>query len=272
MLRRFRKLRDHALQATDGEIGSITDLYFDDVAWDIRYLVVDVSDWLSGRSVLIVPRVAEAPAGESGAIPVRLNKEQIRMSPDVGTHKPVSRQHEEALHAHYGWPPYWMGDTITGAGMSNWIHPVLSGSAAPPETSAEAGAEAVSMESEDGDPHLRSANELDGYRIHSRTGEIGSVEDLIVDDEAWRLRYMMAKTGGWFSGKRVLIAVPWIVEISWTESSVHVDLEREAIADAPEFDSAAPLRRDYEERLHAHYSRSRYWDPAGPPGRGLPNE
>ena len=110
-----------------------------------------------------------------------------------------------------------------------------------------------------GDPHLRSAGELDGYHIHAEDGEIGSVTDLIVDEGEWRVRYLVVKTGGWFSGDRVLIPPAWIRKISWEESSVHVDVDRKTIADSPPFDESQPLTREYEERLYRHYSRPQYW-------------
>ena len=107
MLLSFSKLRGHKLHATDGEVGSVTDVYFDDATWDVRYLVIDAGTWLTGRSVLLLPKVLGSPLAENESILVSLSKEQIRHSPDIDTQKPVSRQHEEALYSYYGWPPYW---------------------------------------------------------------------------------------------------------------------------------------------------------------------
>src|SRR5262249_11151974 len=56
MLRTARQLKGASLVATDGDVGSVQDLYFDDTTWTIRYLVVDAGTWLSGRRVLISPR------------------------------------------------------------------------------------------------------------------------------------------------------------------------------------------------------------------------
>lgn len=52
-VRNAKDLIGHAIHATDGDIGKVVDLYFDDERWAIRYLVVDTGGWLTGRKVLI---------------------------------------------------------------------------------------------------------------------------------------------------------------------------------------------------------------------------
>jgi hypothetical protein len=257
MARLFSKIRGRRLHATDGEIGSVSDLYFHDDAWDVRYLVIDVGSWLAGRTVLLAPHVLGASKEDDESVRVSLTKEQIRNSPDIDTEKPISRQYEEELHAHYGWPPYWEGGTVLPSGSTAGINPFFTGSPAPREVAPpdEGGPE----EEVPGDVHLRSANEIDGYRIRARDGEIGSVADLLVDEDRWRVRYLVIKTGGWFTGDRVLISPEWIQRISWAESSVHADLDRQAIAAAPPYDPRHPLTREDEERLYRHHSRKPYW-------------
>jgi len=258
MLLLFTKLRGHRLHATDGGIGSVTDVYFDDATWDVRYLVVDVGTWLVGRKVLLVPKVLGSPLGEKESILVNLSKEQIRHSPDIDTDNPVSRQHEAALYSHYGWSTYWGEDALMSTGQTAGFSPGVVSAGIPHETSVTGKIE-VEVPGQERDPHLRSAGELDGYHIHAEDGEIGSVADLVVDEAEWRVRYLVVKPGGWFSGDRVLIPPAWIRKISWEESSVHVDVNRKTIADSPPYDSSRPLTREYEERLYRHYSRTRYW-------------
>lgn len=53
MLRSLNNLRHYTIGATDGEIGSVHDLFFDDQEWLLRYAVVDTGVWLSGRRVLV---------------------------------------------------------------------------------------------------------------------------------------------------------------------------------------------------------------------------
>lgn len=55
MLRSMNDLENYTIRATDGTIGHVTDFYFDDERWVIRYLVVDTGSWLASRKVLISP-------------------------------------------------------------------------------------------------------------------------------------------------------------------------------------------------------------------------
>jgi hypothetical protein len=110
------------------------------------------------------------------------------------------------------------------------------------------------------DPHLRSSREVTGYHIQATDGDIGHVEDLLVDDQSWKIRYMIVDTTNWWPGKKVLVAPDWISEVNWAESKVHVQLGREKIRTSPEYDPSRPVERSYEARLYGHYARPRYWD------------
>src|SRR5947209_1690291 len=95
------------IDALDGEIGSVHDLYFDEQTWSLRYLVVDTGRWLPGRKVLVALESIVKPWHHQPEIAVELTTEQIRSSPDIDTARPVSRVAEELLHRHYQWTPYW---------------------------------------------------------------------------------------------------------------------------------------------------------------------
>jgi len=118
----------------------------------------------------------------------------------------------------------------------------------------------VKVEPEDGDPHLRSAGEVTGYRLQARDGEIGHVKDFIVDDRAWNIRYMVVDTRNWLPGSRkVLISPDWITSIDWLERKVAVDLNVKEIKESPEYDPSAPVNREYEARLYNFYGQPKYW-------------
>ena len=116
MLRNVKELQGFAIHATDGVIGDVDDLYFDDEDWAIRYLVVDTGSWLSGRQVLISPLAVGHPDWMGQQLPVSLTKAQVERSPDIDTRKPVSRQHEAAYFGYYGYPYYWGGAGLWGMG------------------------------------------------------------------------------------------------------------------------------------------------------------
>ena len=115
------------------------------------------------------------------------------------------------------------------------------------------------------DPHLRSTHDVSGHHIQATDGEIGHVEDFIIDDETWAIRYLIIDTRNWWPGKKVLVSPRWIERVSWSELKVFVNLPRETIKQSPEYTEESLLTRDYETRLHRHYNRQGYWvdEPAG---------
>jgi len=109
------------------------------------------------------------------------------------------------------------------------------------------------------DPHLRSSHEVSGYHIEAADGDIGHVDDFVIDDETWAIRYLVIDTANWWPGKKVLVSPQWIERVSWRESKVFVNLPRETIKQSPEYTEESLLTRDYETRLHRHYNRQGYW-------------
>lgn len=248
MQRNVKSLIGFTMGATDGEIGKVDEFYFDDKSWTIRYLIVKTGGWLLERKVLISPAALREPDWKNETFPVNLTKEQIKNSPDIDTEKPVSRQQELALYNYYEWP---YGDPV-GAGFYGGM-----GMLGMVETRVpfEEQIAAQKNEGHTGDPHLRSTSEVIGYKIHATDGEIGDVEDFIVDD-TWKIRYLIVDTGNWFPGKKVLISPEWIQDVNWPRSSVYVDVPVAAVKNSPEYDPSNPVQEAYETDLHQHYGKS----------------
>jgi hypothetical protein len=246
-----KHLKDFTIQATDGELGTVEDIYFDDETWAIRYLIADTGGWLGGRQVLISPISVVQTDWEAKRLDVALTKHQVEHSPNIDTHQPVSRQHEASYVGYYGYPYYWGGPYLWGEAA----YPKAL--ATPPAVSKKAMAERIQRESTDS--HLRSAEAVTGYNIEASDGEIGHVDGFIVDDEAWAIRYIEVATRNWWPGKKVLVSPAWIERVSWTDSKVYVGLTRVVIRDGPEYIESKPITREYEHRLHSHYGRPPYW-------------
>jgi hypothetical protein len=107
---------------------------------------------------------------------------------------------------------------------------------------------------------LRSARDVEGHHIAASDGEIGNVEDYIIDDENWFIRYLVVDTGGWLSGRKVLLIPEWIESIHWEERRVYVNLSRAEVQSSPEYDPDATLTREYETSLFEGYKRPKYWE------------
>jgi uncharacterized protein YrrD len=244
VLRSVRDLFGYGVEASDGTIGKVRDALLDDERWAIRFLVVETGRWLDRHEVLVSPLAVERVDWADWLVWLRLTRAQVERSPDIGAHQPVSRQHEREFAAYYAWPQYWGGPALWGMALTP---------AALME--AEAAMLADEVSGEEGDRHLQSSRDVMGYRIAATDGEIGHVDDFIVDDETWALRYMVVDTRNWLPGRKVLVATEWVREISWTDASAVVDLTREAVRSSPEFDPAAPINREVEVQLYDYYGR-----------------
>jgi hypothetical protein len=250
MLRSMKAMEDYSIGATDGIVGRVTDFYFDDETWVIRYLVVALAGGEPPRKVLISPIALGQPNWSEKLLPAKLTQVQIRNSPDIDTDKPVSRQQEMGYLGYYGYGAYWGGGGLWGAGMyPDVLQAGLQAQGSGADTRPE----------HHDDPHLRSGNTVMRYYVHASDGDIGHVQGFLVDEKSWAIRYLIVNTSNWWLGHEVIVSTEWIDDISWTESTVSFDLKRQAVKDSPPYDSAAPLDRDGEVRLHEHYGRTGYW-------------
>jgi PRC-barrel domain protein len=244
MLRNVKDLRGYAIGAIDGTIGKVDDFYFDDEDWGMRYLVVDTGRWLSGRRVLISP-VAVGHAGwMARRLPVALTRAQVERSPDIDTRRPVSRQHEARYLRYYGYPNYWGGAGLWGMGA----YPGSLTTQGRVEQHLKAHGSLASPD----DCHLRSTNAVIGHHIEAADGDIGHLEDLLIDDQTWAIRYLVVNTSNWWGGRRVLVPPEWITDVSWPETRISVDLTRQAVKDASPYESAARVDRQLEAMLLVH--------------------
>lgn len=213
MLWNASAINGYATHASDGRLGTVSDLLFEDVSWIIRWLVVDTDNRLSGQKVLLPLAALGQPDPALREFPVKLTMQQVKECPDVDTDQPVSRQIQTDLYKHYGFYPY------------------------PNEE----------------DSHLRSIAAVTGYHIHAADGEIGHVEDFLVDDVSWGIRYITVDTRNWWPGERVLISPRSVREINWTDRLIQLNVNRQTVKDSPVLESAMTVDRAYEEKHRVHY-------------------
>ncbi|OHB52762.1 MAG: hypothetical protein A2Y12_09975 [Planctomycetes bacterium GWF2_42_9] len=244
MLISAKYLTNYKIESKDGNIGQVHSFLFDDKKWIIRYLVVDTGG-ITGRKVLIVPSALGKPDGESRMFPIDLTKDEIEKSPTIDADKPVSRAQEAELHKYYNWAAYWSGPF---------------GLAATPVGPVSGGIEKTTVTVEEKpDTNLRSTREVIGYALQAADGVIGHVDDFIIHQEDWVVRYMIVDINRWLIGRKVIIPPDWISEISWENAEVFVDVSKETVRKSPDFNPSAPVNREYEIRLYDYYGRPKYW-------------
>jgi sporulation protein YlmC with PRC-barrel domain len=84
------------------------------------------------------------------------------------------------------------------------------------------------------DANLRSSAEVIGYCIEATDGEVGSVADLVIDDETWEITDVLVDSRDWLPGRLLLISPQVIERIDWPGKTLHLRLAREDILQAPE--------------------------------------
>jgi hypothetical protein len=255
MLRTIHAAIGCKLEAGEDVFGKVRDFLFDEDQWTIRWMVADTGTWLPGRKVLVSPVSIGDPDWDNGRLPVRMTREEIEASPGLDTDAPVSRQYEKKWFDTYGWPYYWSpGITMGGAG-------VWAGAMQPQALLIEQQRENQEIEPlpEEQDDVLRSAEEVRGYHIQAADGDCGHVEDFIMDDSSWTLRYLVVDTKNWLPGRNVLIAPDWITSIRWADRTVYCDLARDTIKESPAYHPGEEIDRAYEQKLYDYYKRPAYW-------------
>jgi sporulation protein YlmC with PRC-barrel domain len=208
MLRAISDLKRFTIAATDGYLGSVSDLYFDDRSWVVRYLVVDAGPWLPGHRLFVSP--LSVRRSDPTTLRLGLSMRQVEIS-SVSSAQPCG---------------------------------VL------PENLARAG--------DGGDFHLQTATAVMGYAIRAEDGEIGHVKDVLVDDKAWAIRYLVVDTEHWWAGKRVLVSPGWLTRVAWDESKTLFCIVT-AVDDAGAAGRPVPGERAHHS---AGFTQARPRDPA----------
>ncbi|MGA7722012.1 MAG: PRC-barrel domain-containing protein [Ignavibacteriaceae bacterium] len=222
MQRRINNLVGYTLNAKDGELGKVDEFYFDDSTWSIRYLAVKSGNWFSERKVLIPHIALGVTDWESRTFHVNLTIEQIR-------NKTVSRRHEITLFSQYELPNCWGDGFYAGPIETVPAHPIMD------KNTMTNGNYYIQQHYRN--KYLLSTKKIKGYRIQANDGEIGHVEDYLLDDKKWNLCSLIVDTHVWYllPGKKVLIQPYWINHIDCNESRAYVNLSEKSIKNSPMF-------------------------------------
>jgi len=235
MLRNASALKGYSITANDGSLGAVSDLLFDDASWTIRWLAVDTGKFMSGRKLLLPPGTVELLDHDARDLKVSLSVMQLRNSPEIDSDLPVSPHMEKELRDFY--------DSNSCRGF---------GDAQPrPATASQWRPEYPAESIEPG--NLRSISAVMGYQIGTIDGEIGHVEDLLVQDKKWRVDYLVIDTQNWWSRKRVLVSPRSVQEIDWPEKTVELKMPRQAVRDSPLYEALVTIDPSYAGQYNGHY-------------------
>lgn len=195
------------VRCADGFLGRVDDLLFDDRSWNVTFVVVRLDGWLSPRRVLVTPSDVEAAEWSAGRLRVRLTRNRLQASPSLESNPPVAVQQKLRELQLIAWDAYWSGalDRISG------------------------------------DPHLRNTRAVTGHRVLGLDAQAGYVDNFVIDESAWQIRYLVVRIGRWRGAKRVVLEPRWVDSIVWEDRGVYVHLPRIEIEHAREFTADNPV-------------------------------
>lgn len=261
MTTRLHKLSDlirHALLLKVGSVATVVCIYFDDQNWKVRHFVVRMDGRPPRREILVAPHLVRRLSEQSSSLTIGLTWRQLESAPSADSELPVSHHHElgmsdQADHPSlpprtaldiarpwdficFGWPPHRVHGLLFDPTIdpSRLIPPLL-----PRALAAQ--------------PHLRSSQAVKGYRLRARNGDIGHLEDFILEEPDWKVRYLEIGTRNWLPGKLVLMPPTWIRDMNRALHQVRVDLDRETIRTAPPYDCCQAITQGAETTITEHY-------------------
>jgi hypothetical protein len=210
MLRREEELYGCALQGPDGTIGRMHDFYFDEETWQVRYMLVKTADWPIQREVFVAPAVLESCSWDKRSYSAALTKNQVINSPAIKSASVLPRAEFAKLDQYYGW--------------ARWA-PLRS----------------TTLDLKPGRALLHSTRALLGFAVELGGTEIGPVEDMLIDDSDWQIRYLAVTTREWSRGQRRLVRREWIDKVSRSERTIYAQVGPTPVAAS---------RRHYQRFAH----------------------
>jgi sporulation protein YlmC with PRC-barrel domain len=244
MLRKMQDLVGFRIRAADGHIGRVQDLYFDDQQWTVRYLGVSIGTWFSDRQVLLSSALIKEPDWSGDALRVLLTKKQIEKSPTIPGHRALTNLDDQEDGNKRQWSASWPQNRALSPAVNKLNAGLLATATAPLAWPAETtGAQHMHVRNcgqlgaygrLPGAPHLHSAHAMLHDTIQAIDGELGYVEDLLINEADWRIHHLLVGTRNCWPDRQVLVSPHWIKPANWLESQVVVNRTYAQIQNNPE--------------------------------------
>lgn len=242
MLHSARNLEGFTVAASDGTLGKIEDVLVDDERWAIRYFAVQASGLPDQRRVLISPLSIRDIDWPNMTIRLKTSREQIARSPQIDTSRPVTREHEHALHRFYDFSPYWSGPELWGYSI---VAPILE--------SRSYTDHVINKVRDDAQSHLCSGKSLLEMHVQATDGEVGKLQNSLFEDRDWGVRYLVVSAASWMRDCDVLIAPQRIERANWDERILYVAASRRELEVSEEYDSLSPPEEKDRGELYRHH-------------------
>ena len=223
MLIKAKQLIGCKVHATDGFIGEIKTLYFESSQWIVRYFALEGN----ARRFLIPATLFPMQNFSSSDLSLNLRKDQINNSPDIDLSQPLSRLSESTLASYYNIPSYWgpvtrEEEVLQVPSEGTMIISHVTGS----DIAVGAAGELLVVEQA---ANLYSTDEIFGFEAQAIDGDIGPVEDVMIDDYSWEMRYLIVDSARLLPGRKVLLSPQWIDSVNETDRKIRVNVTKNTV-------------------------------------------
>jgi hypothetical protein len=96
--------------------------------------------------------------------------------------------------------------------------------------------------------------DLTGFKVEARDGSIGKVDEATYEAGG---SFIVVDTGPWIFGKKVLLPAGVIRDVDLDTEALFVDLTKDQIKNAPEFDEKTYRDDSYRTQIGSYYDRER---------------
>ena len=257
MLINAKKLMGLTVHAKDGDAGEVQAFYFDNRWWSVRYLAVETGSWFNSRRVLVPPASFSSIDISSKRINSNLTVDQIQGSPDVDFNLVLSRGVEADTLRHRGLPRF----TLTNEErLLSQLLPhetaeerIMTSRGEKTFASVQQGGMSMAAELVPGARHLFSSDEIFRYRLQATDSDIGNIDDVILDDRTWAIKYLIVDTSQLQPERKVLLS-PWRIDrIGVIESMIRINLSKTAINGGPGYDPSRQIDAEYDRNVREYY-------------------
>lgn len=242
MLLHYSWLTTYTVIGNDGEIGEVVDVYFDEEMWTVRYIVVKTGAKFLSEKLFVSPVSIDKIDHSDELIRLGITKDEAQNAPDPGD-EPVNRKYELDFSLYNKINPYWIG---SGA----W------GTANTAREMAQQEVQILESDLEEDESHVHEAKQVTKYELAVTDGSFGKIDDLLIDESSFKIKYFIADTRKWLpGGKKVLISPQWIEGIEWVAARIKINVTRDQIESAPEYRSEIDLTDEQESQLWQHFQK-----------------
>jgi uncharacterized protein YrrD len=222
-----------AVEGSDAALGSVQDLYYDGESWQVKHVVVDIGGWLENHRVLLLPSMIQHRDWVERRLGSPLTRRQLQDALPADPQPSLPASKDPIPSVDFAAADTWRQFPVCESDLEKEVN-------------------------------LHSSRRTVGFRVEAYDGEVGTVKDVIVDDQSWNqdvwmLRYLVVDARTWLADRFVLISPAWADSLFWDTNKIRVSTSRETIRHSPHYDPLVAISRTYEEMLYDYYGMPKYW-------------